>query len=60
MLVRGRASDVVPTEVRELRAVAFVLGYPLADSGRLVEDYLRVTRRARLVFERLFYGADES
>ncbi|MDO8306995.1 MAG: bifunctional [glutamine synthetase] adenylyltransferase/[glutamine synthetase]-adenylyl-L-tyrosine phosphorylase, partial [Actinomycetota bacterium] len=56
MLVRGRASDMVPVDVRDLRAVAFVLGYPVTDSGRLVEDYLRVTRRARVVFERLFYG----
>jgi glutamate-ammonia-ligase adenylyltransferase len=59
MLVRGHASDLVPTEVLELRAVAFVLGYPIAESGRLVEDYLRITRRARLVFERLFYGEAE-
>ncbi|MHB8796125.1 MAG: bifunctional [glutamine synthetase] adenylyltransferase/[glutamine synthetase]-adenylyl-L-tyrosine phosphorylase [Candidatus Nanopelagicales bacterium] len=56
MLVRGRASDMVPVDVRDLRAVAFVLGYAVTDSGRLVEDYLRVTRRARVVFERLFYG----
>ncbi|MDQ5975207.1 MAG: [glutamine synthetase] adenylyltransferase / [glutamine synthetase]-adenylyl-L-tyrosine [Actinomycetota bacterium] len=59
MLVRGRASDMVPVDVQELRAVAFVLGYPVADAGRLLEDYLRVTRRARHVFERLFYGIDE-
>ena len=59
MLVRGRASDMVPVDVRDLSAVAFVLGYPPGSSGRLLEDYLRVTRRARLVFERLFY-ADES
>jgi glutamate-ammonia-ligase adenylyltransferase len=60
MLVRGQASDLVPTDVRELRAVAYVVGYPLSDSGRLVEDYLRLTRRARLVFERLFYGESDS
>lgn len=56
MLVRGRASDMVPVDVRELSAVAFVLGYPPGSSGRLLEDYLRVTRRARLAFQRLFYG----
>lgn len=60
MLARGMPSDLVPNDVRELRAVAFMLGYPIADSGRLVEDYLRVTRRARVVFERIFYGADDS
>jgi [glutamine synthetase] adenylyltransferase / [glutamine synthetase]-adenylyl-L-tyrosine phosphorylase len=58
MLVRGRPSDMVPVDVRELRAVAFVLGYRLDQSGRMLEDYRRVTRRARLVFERLFYGID--
>ncbi len=58
MLVRGRPSDMVPADVRELRAVAFCLGYPVDDSGRLMEDYRRLTRRARQVFERLFYGLE--
>jgi glutamate-ammonia-ligase adenylyltransferase len=56
MLVRGRPSDMVPIDVKELRGVAFMLGYPPGDSGRVLEDYRRVTRRARHVFERLFYG----
>ena len=56
MLVRGRASDLVPTDVRELAAVGRILGYPQGESGALVEDYRRTTRRARLVVERLFYG----
>ena len=59
MLVRGRASDMVPADARDLSAVSFVLGYPPGSSGRLLEDYLRVTRRARVVFERLFYGLDD-
>lgn len=56
MLVRGRASDVVPTDVRDLRAVAYVLGYSAEGTGRLVDDYRRTTRVARRVFDRLFYG----
>jgi glutamate-ammonia-ligase adenylyltransferase len=56
MLVRGRASDLVPTDVRELGAVAHILGYPPGESGALLEDYRRTTRRARMVAERLFYG----
>ncbi len=56
MLVRGRASDMVPVDVLDLRAVAFVLGYPVDQSGRMLDDYRRITRRARHVFERLFYG----
>jgi glutamate-ammonia-ligase adenylyltransferase len=49
---------MVPVDVRERRAVAFVLGYGLDETGRMLDDYRRTTRRARLVFERLFYGLD--
>lgn len=58
VLVRDRASDLVPTDSAELRAVAFALGYPLDDPGRLLEDYRRITRRARRVVERVFYGEE--
>jgi glutamate-ammonia-ligase adenylyltransferase len=58
VLVRDRPSDLVPTDIAELRAVAFALGYPLDDPGRLLEDYRRITRRARQVVERVFYGED--
>jgi glutamate-ammonia-ligase adenylyltransferase len=56
MLVRGRAGDQVPADVRDLAGVGHVLGYPPGESGRLVDDYRRVTRRARAVVERVFYG----
>lgn len=56
MLVRGRASDSVPTQARDRAAVARVLGYPPGRTGALTEDYRRVTRRARGVMERVFYG----
>lgn len=56
MLVRGRASDIVPEGVRERAGVARVLGYPPERAGELVEDYRRVTRRARAVVERVFFG----
>ncbi len=56
MLVRGRATDMVPTESRELSAVSRVLDYGPGESGALLEDYRRTTRRARSVSERLFYG----
>lgn len=58
MLVRARGSDTVPTDLRELRGIAYVLGYAPDDSGRVLEDYRRVTRRARNVVERVFYDAD--
>ncbi|WP_308286820.1 bifunctional [glutamine synthetase] adenylyltransferase/[glutamine synthetase]-adenylyl-L-tyrosine phosphorylase [Actinomadura parmotrematis] len=57
MLVRGRPSDLLPTDHHHERsAVTQVLGYPA--TGELLEDYRRHARRARAVVERLFYGAD--
>ncbi|MEO3823406.1 bifunctional [glutamine synthetase] adenylyltransferase/[glutamine synthetase]-adenylyl-L-tyrosine phosphorylase [Actinomadura sp. B10D3] len=57
MLVRGRASDLLPTDHhRERSAVTRVLGYP--GTGDLLEDYRRHARRARSVVDRVFYGAD--
>jgi [glutamine synthetase] adenylyltransferase / [glutamine synthetase]-adenylyl-L-tyrosine phosphorylase len=56
MLVRGRASDVVPTSQPELSGVARLLGYAPDSAQDLVEDYRRTARRARAVMERLFYG----
>ncbi|HEX2315716.1 MAG TPA: bifunctional [glutamine synthetase] adenylyltransferase/[glutamine synthetase]-adenylyl-L-tyrosine phosphorylase, partial [Thermomonospora sp.] len=55
MLVRGRASDLLPTDHHRTRsAVTMVLGYP--GTGDLLEDYRRHARRARAVVERVFYG----
>ena len=55
MLVRGRASDLLPTDHHSDRsAVARVLGH--AAAGDLLEDHRRCTRRARAVVERVFYG----
>ncbi|GAB3982865.1 bifunctional [glutamine synthetase] adenylyltransferase/[glutamine synthetase]-adenylyl-L-tyrosine phosphorylase [Actinoallomurus acanthiterrae] len=55
MLVRGRASDTLPTEHHRARsAVAGILGYPA--SGDMLEDYRRHARHARAVVERVFYG----
>lgn len=58
MLVRGRASDLLPTDHhKERSAVARVLGYP--GTGDLLEDYRRHARRARAVVDRVFYGAGD-
>jgi glutamate-ammonia-ligase adenylyltransferase len=54
-LVRGKAAESMPDQPRERAGVAALLGYGLGDSSRMVDDYLRVTRRARRVVERLFY-----
>ena len=54
-LVRGRPADHLPRDARERAAVARVLGYPEGASDQLVNDYLRTTRRAHSVVERVFW-----
>ncbi|MFH8367408.1 bifunctional [glutamine synthetase] adenylyltransferase/[glutamine synthetase]-adenylyl-L-tyrosine phosphorylase [Streptomyces sp. NPDC018031] len=58
MLVRGRPGDTFPGESRELAAVGRYLGYETGHVGEMLDDYRRITRRARAVVERLFYDAD--
>jgi glutamate-ammonia-ligase adenylyltransferase len=55
MLAAGRRSDVLPTDARALDRVARLVGYGPGESGRLIEDHLRTTRRARSVVTRVFY-----
>ena len=60
MLVRGKPGDQLPTHPRELGALAAALGYPAGvDTGEVLDDYLRSTRRARTVVERYFSGSAE-
>ncbi|TXS50794.1 bifunctional [glutamine synthetase] adenylyltransferase/[glutamine synthetase]-adenylyl-L-tyrosine phosphorylase [Streptomyces sp. t39] len=56
MLVRGRAGDTFPSDGRELAAVGRYLGYGPGHVGDMLDDYRRVTRRARGVVEEVFYG----
>jgi [glutamine synthetase] adenylyltransferase / [glutamine synthetase]-adenylyl-L-tyrosine phosphorylase len=56
-LVRGKPTDQLPRNGRELAAFARALGYPPGtDPGVAVDEYRRTTRRARAVVERVFYG----
>ncbi len=57
MLVRGRPGDTFPSNPRELAAVGRYLGYEPGHVGDMLEDYRRITRRARAVVEERFYGA---
>ena len=52
----ARSSDLLPTDRRALEGVARLMEYAPGSASQLEEDYLRVTRQARHVFERLFYG----
>lgn len=55
MLVRGRPSDVLPSDVRELASIAALLGHdgPVTALG---ERTRRLSRRASAVVGRLFWG----
>jgi glutamate-ammonia-ligase adenylyltransferase len=56
VLARGRPAESLPSAVRELASVARAVGYPAGHGADLVEDYRRITRRARAVVERTFYA----
>lgn len=53
-----KTTDVLPVERTQLEGVARIMGYPPGSATRLEHDYLQVTRRARAVFERGFYGVE--
>ena len=55
-LLSGQTSDVLPTDRKKLDGIGRLLGYPPRSATAVEEDYLGTTRRARRVFERLFYG----
>lgn len=55
-LLSGQTSDVLPTDRKKLDGIGRLLGYPPRSATQVEEDYLGTTRRARRVFEKLFYG----
>lgn len=56
VLRTGRVSDSLPSSRKDLEAIARWAGYAEGGARALEEDYLRLTRRARGVYEKLFYG----
>ena len=54
-LVTGKSGDQLPRDARERAAVASILGYGPGRSDEMVNDYLRTTRRARAVVDRVFW-----
>lgn len=52
----GKNSDLLPSARHDLEAVARWCGYDPGQAAAFEEDYLGLTRRARAVFERLYYG----
>ena len=54
VLVRGKPSDQLPGPGRQLNAVAVAAGWPNDDGSEFLDNYLRVTRRAKAVVRKVF------
>jgi [glutamine synthetase] adenylyltransferase / [glutamine synthetase]-adenylyl-L-tyrosine phosphorylase len=54
VLVRGKPTDQLPGPGRQLNAVAVAAGWPNNDGGAFLDNYLRVTRRAKAVVRKVF------
>ncbi len=55
-LLTGAPGDALPTDGRAATRLARLMGYVDQPQAGLRDDYRRVTRRARRVVERVFYG----
>ncbi|WP_141012992.1 bifunctional [glutamine synthetase] adenylyltransferase/[glutamine synthetase]-adenylyl-L-tyrosine phosphorylase [Nocardioides sambongensis] len=55
LLARGKPADQFPRASLERTAVAGIMGYPLDQTDALANDYLRTTRHAHLVVDRVFW-----
>ena len=55
-LLSGQTSDILPVDRKRLDGIGRLLGYPPRSATQVEEDYMGATRRARRVFEKLFYG----
>jgi glutamate-ammonia-ligase adenylyltransferase len=56
VLVRGKPTDQLPGPGRQLNAVAVAAGWGSDDGGEFLDNYLRVTRRAKAVVLKVFGG----
>ncbi|AEV74971.1 glutamine synthetase adenylyltransferase [Mycolicibacterium rhodesiae NBB3] len=56
VLVRGKPTDQLPGPGRQLNAVALAAGWDGDDGGEFLDNYLRVTRRAKAVVRKVFGG----
>lgn len=54
VLVRGKPTDQLPGPGRQLNAVAVAAGWPSGDGSEFLDNYLRVTRRAKTVVRKVF------
>ncbi len=56
VLVRGKPTDQLPGPGKLLNAVAVAAGWPDGAGGEFLDNYLRVTRRAKAVVRKVFGG----
>ena len=54
VLVRGKPTDQLPGPGRQLNAVALAAGWGNDDGGEFLDNYLRVTRRAKTLVRKVF------
>lgn len=54
VLVRGKPNDQLPGPGRQLNAVAVAAGWDSGDGSEFLDNYLRVTRRAKAVVRKVF------
>jgi [glutamine synthetase] adenylyltransferase / [glutamine synthetase]-adenylyl-L-tyrosine phosphorylase len=55
VLCFGKRNDLLPTARNDIQAIGRSMGYPRSLATEIEESYLAHTRRARLVFERVFF-----
>ena len=58
VLVRGKPTDQLPGPGRQLNAVALAAGWDSDDGGEFLDNYLRVTRRAKAVVRKVFVASE--
>src|SRR5690606_22263920 len=56
VLLRARHAESMVEDAHERAGLAHLLGYGSDHSQEMIEDYRRVTRHARAIVERVFYG----
>ncbi|GAC69481.1 glutamate-ammonia-ligase adenylyltransferase [Gordonia soli NBRC 108243] len=54
VLVRGKPVDQLPGPGKQLRAIAYAAGWPEDQAPEFLDNYLRVTRRAKAVVRKVF------
>lgn len=56
VLMRAKPAESMVEQAAEKAGLAHLLGYRQDEGERMVDDYLRITRQARGVIERVFWG----